>query len=189
MADQERNVSSGHEHYNADELEKIRDEQRDQLKQRLEHEVTPAAEHEVESARHEALEKAVSSEREKRMEKTEKDPTHEHRPLNKREKNVSFDTTMREARSQMPAASRVFSSIIHNPAVEKISDVAGGTIARPNAILSGSVFAFLFTLVIYLTARYYGYPLSGTETIAAFLLGWIVGLIIDYLRLIVFGKK
>ena len=65
----------------------------------------------------------------------------------------------------------------------------GGTIARPNAILSGSVSAFLLTLAVYLVARFNGYPLSGAETIASFIFGWLLGLIYDYLRILLLGKK
>jgi hypothetical protein len=96
---------------------------------------------------------------------------------------------MREVRSHMSAPSRAFSKVIHNPAVEKTSDALGNTVARPNAILSGSLFAFLFTLAVYLIARYSGYPLSGTETIASFILGWVLGLIYDYVRLLVLGRS
>jgi len=44
-------------------------------------------------------------------------------------------------------------------------------------------------LIIYLFARHYGYPLSGSETIAAFILGWVMGLLFDYLRVMITGKK
>jgi hypothetical protein len=95
---------------------------------------------------------------------------------------------MGEIRAHMSAPDRVFSSIIHNKTVEKVSDAVGSTIARPNAILSGSVFAFIFTLVIYLVANHNGYALSGSETIASFALGWLIGLIFDYVRVLIIGK-
>ena len=89
----------------------------------------------------------------------------------------------------MSAPGRAFSSFIHNKTVEKVSESVGNTVARPNAILSGAVFAFLFTLVIYLVARHNGYPISGSETIASFALGWILGLLFDYIRVLVLGKN
>ena len=71
---------------------------------------------------------------------------------------------MTEIQSEMSPASRTFSKVIHNPAVEKSSEVIGNTVARPNAILSGSAAAFILTAGIYLVAKHFGYSLSGTET-------------------------
>lgn len=145
----------------------------------------------VETARHEALEHAKAAEHEAvRHEKSgDRSPAERRGPASKRERAASFDATMKEVRAQMSGPSRTFSSIIHNPTVEKVSDAIGGTIARPNAIASGAIVAFIFTLAIYLVARFNGYPLSGAETIAAFALGWAVGLIYDYVRILISGKR
>jgi hypothetical protein len=91
--------------------------------------------------------------------------------------------------AELPLASRAFSKVIHNPAIEKTSEVVGSTIARPNAILSGALFAFLITLLIYVVARANGYPLSGSETIAGFILGWVIGMLYDFFRVMITGKK
>ena len=96
---------------------------------------------------------------------------------------------MKEVRSQMSAPSRTFSKVIHNKTVEKVSDGVGATIARPNAILSGAIFAFVLTLGVYLLAKNLGYPLSGFETIAAFILGWMLGIAYDFLKVMITGRK
>ena len=115
---------------------------------------------------------------------------------NKTEKEASSEASqeqlkkaMTEIQSEMSPASRTFSKVIHNPAVEKSSEVIGNTVARPNAILSGSAAAFILTAGIYLVAKHFGYSLSGTETIATFVLGWVIGLIYDYIRVLIFGKS
>lgn len=108
---------------------------------------------------------------------------------NSKERASAYNAVMEEVRSHMSPASRTFSKVIHAPAVEKTSDVVGGTIARPNAILAGGVSAFLISLIVYLVARYYGYPLSGTEAIAAFGFGWVLGVVFDFLRLMITGKR
>lgn len=61
--------------------------------------------------------------------------------------------------------------------------------ARPNAILAGSVVAFFAVLGVYLLAKNLGYVLSGFETIAAFVIGWIIGILYDYFRTMITGKK
>ena len=96
---------------------------------------------------------------------------------------------MKEAQAHMSPAGRTFSKLIHTKSIEKASETIGSTVARPNAILTGAVTAFVFSLLLYLIANYNGYPLSGSETIATFIVGWAIGLLFDYIRIMVTGKK
>lgn len=190
MANQEKD-NFGHESFDATSLEKAGTKQQEALKERIEqasdnHEQT--RETAAESARAEALETATSGEKPKNAEK-QAASTPEHHRITKKDKDRSFNETMQEVRSQMSPANRAFSKVIHQPAVERISEAVGNTVARPNAILSGSLFAFLFTAAFYLVARFNGYPLSGSETIASFIIGWCVGLIFDYVKVLFVGKK
>jgi len=56
-------------------------------------------------------------------------------------------------------------------------------------MLYGSFFAFLLTLIVYVLAKNLGYTLSGFETIAAFIFGWVFGIIVDYLKILFTGKN
>jgi hypothetical protein len=107
----------------------------------------------------------------------------------RKEKTVAYKNKIAEVQTQMSASERTFSKVIHAPIVENVSETLGNTIARPNAILAGSVTAFILVLVVFLTAKYFGYPLSGFETIAAFVLGWILGLLYDFLKTMITGQK
>lgn len=102
--------------------------------------------------------------------------------ITKLEKKSEYDKTMKSMRTQLPKASQTFSKVIHQPGVEKASEVAGATVARPNAILAGSFTAFIAVLGVYLLAGYNGFRLSGFETIAAFAVGWAAGVVLDLLR-------
>lgn len=188
----EKDKFNNHEHaFDTERLKDLGAERHKELAQERErHSVESEGRQNAEQARHEALEHASKTEKEAKQEKTvEKSPAERRGPASKREREASFNTTMKEVRTQMSGPSRTFSTVIHNPTVERVSEVVGSTVARPNAILSGALFAFLFTLGIYLIARFNGYPLSGTETIASFALGWVIGLIFDYFRLLLLGKK
>ncbi|MFZ1257965.1 MAG: hypothetical protein WAQ25_00665 [Candidatus Saccharimonas sp.] len=187
----ERDTFNKHEQgFNKEQLGEVAAERHKELAAERERSAEKSPEQNAEKARHEALEHASKVEKEKREDgMREKAPAERRGPATKHEREASYNATMKEVRSQMSRPSQVFSTIIHNPVVEKVSDAVGSTIARPNAILSGSVAAFVVTLVIYLVARYYGYPLSGAETIASFALGWALGLIYDYFRLLALGKK
>lgn len=94
----------------------------------------------------------------------------------------SFGATMKTVEDHLTTPQRIFSKVIHNPVIERVSDVASTTIARPNAILSGSIGALLLTGTLYLMARYYGFSLSGSETILTFLAGWLLGLVFDIIK-------
>jgi len=145
----------------------------------------------AEEAKIEALKTAISSE--KKAEEAEKANSSSSRtlrgPIGKKQSDESFKKTMNETRQTMSPSDRAFSKIIHNKAIEKTSEVLGNSIARPDAILSGAFAAFILTLTIYIIAKNIGYQLSGFETIAAFIIGWIIGIIYDYLRIIITGKK
>jgi hypothetical protein len=145
----------------------------------------------AERAREAALETAISVESGSKEKGKKSEPTSSKRrgPISKKQKEASFKRQMKDIQAVQPPISRAFSKVIHNKVVEKTSDVVGSTVARPNAILAGAVTAFLLTLVIYVTAKIIGYQLSGFETIAAFIIGWVIGIVYDYLRVIITGKK
>jgi hypothetical protein len=190
MANEKDNFGNHERGFDKENLRDIAAERQKELANERERQAGEKSPENLEDARHEAIEQASKGEKERKNKESKETTSAERRgPASKRERDASFNVTMGEVRSQMSAPSRAFSKVIHNPAVEKASDAVGGTIARPNASLSGSVTAFLFTLVIYLVARYYGYPLSGAETIASFALGWVIGMLIDYFRLIISGKR
>ena len=192
MSQQEKD-NFGHEVFNAEELQESNREHQERLKEGVENKTETRSHEDLENARKEAYNEAGRAEKEQHAETVSERPQspaeRRNGPISKREKDLSFQTTMKETYSQMSAPSRSFSKIIHNPVIEKMSDTVGSTIARPNAILSGSVFAFIFTLAVYLIARLNGYPLTGSETIASFVIGWIIGIIYDFLKTMVTGKK
>jgi len=144
-------------------------------------------------ARHEALKEAVSVERgsaEKKGKETSSSPAkRRHGVVSKKEREASYKHHMKQLQSELTPSQRAFSKFIHNPVVEKTSDAVGATIARPNAILSGAVVAFFLVLGVYVISKFYGYTLSGFETIGAFIAGWVLGLLYDFFKVMITGKK
>lgn len=108
--------------------------------------------------------------------------------VTKQQKEHAYKQTMNHIQTEMSPLGRGFSKIIHNTLIEKTSDTVGSTIARPNSILLGSVFAFLGVLAVYLYAKHTGFALTGFETIAAFIAGWLLGLLVDFVRVLA-GKR
>lgn len=174
----------------SDTHDQLAQEQSERLRAHYEQigEKSPERETTGETAKHEALEAAISHEKPASEERDTASPAVRRGSI-KSERAASYKRTMAHIQSEMSAPSRAFSKVIHNKAVEKTSEVAGATIARPNAILAGSIFAFIFTLATYLIAKHYGYQLSGFETIGSFVLGWVVGLLFDFFRVMITGKR
>lgn len=109
-------------------------------------------------------------------------------PLTKKQLNGSFTSQMNHAREHMSPASRAFSRFIHAKPIEVLSDFTASTIARPNALLMGSIVAFLTVTILYFVANHFGFRLSGFETIGAFVIGWIIGIVYDYVS-VAFRKR
>lgn len=192
MANQEQ-LHHGPERERIDqkELDRLSAERRGEIHEKLKEQGEKSRES-IDEARREALERAHAHETERATQEHERSASPAERrrgPISKKEQDASFNITMKEVRSEMSAPSRLFSKVIHNKVVEKTSEVVGNTAARPNAILSGAIFAFILTFGIYIVAKNLGYPLSGFETIGAFALGWVVGLIFDFIKTMVTGRK
>lgn len=176
------------------ELESSARERQDAIREMVERKAERGGEKNRESSIDKSRERAQELAKE-----TEKSYNHEHTAVEKVERvpDVSskasrakaYDSIMLGVQEHLPARSRAFSKVIHNPVVERTSEVAGQTIARPNAVLGGSMMAFVVVLAVFLVARHYGYPLSGSETMVAFALGWVLGIIFDYLRVMITGRR
>lgn len=145
----------------------------------------------AEKARTEAHKEALMS-KEAGTERTEKESTSSPRSIHKitdLEKRQAYKQTMKRVQSELSLPARTFSKIIHAPFIEKSSEIIGSSLARPNAILAGSFTALVMVSIIYVVARTYGYRLSGFETIATFVLGWIIGIVFDYVKVMATGKR
>lgn len=187
---QERNKFSPEKEFNPEALAEAAHERREQLREDIEKKAEQSREN-LEDVKREALEKATSIEEETAATKERQPSPAERRngPITKAEREASYKATMNEIQTHMSPASRTFSKVIHNKTVEKVSEVAGNTVARPNAMLAGAVCAFLLTLGVYVVAKNTGYLLSGFETIGAFVLGWIIGVAYDFVKTMVTGQR
>ena len=177
---------------NAEILEQAGLEKRAELEKKLENNAEKSGEQNPDDARHE-IEKIVAERNAKEeQEKRETDSAEklEQKPITKHDIDAKYKDTMKNMQSQLTAPSRAFSKVIHNPVVEKTSEVIGNTVARPNLVIAAAIGA-IASAVVYIVANKYGYELSGFETIGLFILGWAIGAIIEYIRvgLINNGKR
>lgn len=100
-----------------------------------------------------------------------------------KEKSVAYRQTLRKVRNSLPTSKeRVFSALIHQPAVERFSDVAAKTIFRPSLTLGISLGALIGGGGIYLLARRTGFAISGSEFLLFGLGGGALGLLLELIK-------
>jgi len=90
-----------------------------------------------------------------------------------------YADTMRSVQKRLTPVSRSFSKVIHAPLVEKTSEVLENTVARPSVTLGATLTALCVGSIFYLTAYHYGYMLSGSELLFSFIVGALIGIVIE----------
>ncbi len=98
----------------------------------------------------------------------------------KEDKEYGFKATMHTVRKNMSAPEKQFSKFIHRPVIEKASEVAGSTVARPSGIAGASIAAFIGLLSLYGVAKFVGFTLSGSEMPLLLLCGFALGILAEW---------
>jgi len=162
-----------HEHANH-ELEQTRREKLEELSHRAE--LTPDdAEHRAEAAREVINRREPAPEEPKPAAETR---AHAPRPLHL-DYRLNYAHTVAAMQRHLTPVSRSFSKFIHAPAVEKTSEVLERTVARPSVVAGATWTALIVGSVFYFTARHYGYMLSGSELLFSFVVGAVIGIVIE----------
>ena len=106
--------------------------------------------------------------------------------------NVSrkaYTDALKSIRRQLPWYHRLMSTVTHAPVLSQISAFFALFAARPRPLTYGAIAAAAGTALIYATAKYYGYTLSGSESIIFFGIGWTIGMITDYATFLFYGSS
>ncbi|MDQ3093560.1 MAG: hypothetical protein M3Q70_00040 [bacterium] len=116
------------------------------------------------------------------------DQPHSHH-ITKDIKKVTFQRSMVRVRKRLSTPNKVLSSVVHQPAVERVSEAAGRTIARPSGVLGGGLFAFIGTLLLLYVTRKYGYEFNYLVFFMLFVGGFMIGAILELLLFSVKSSK
>lgn len=154
------------------ELEDLAQKRLDELKDSREHGHEDDPQKRVEAAR-EKLDRAE-------VKKEEPAPAAEkggHEPtiIQRLTPALNYLHTMETLQRQLPAASRAFSRVIHQPVVERASEIMERTVMRPSVTAGATTAAIIMGGVFYVAARTYGFKLSGSEILFALLIGGLTG--------------
>jgi len=130
---------------------------------------------------------AVSGKDKVKGETSEKKPG---RPayINRDVKNQAYQNTLKDVRKQLRPTQKFASKVIHNPAVEAVSELSSKTVARPSALLGSGVFALITTTAVVIASRYYGFRYNFFVLVISLGIGFGLGLIVE-LILRVFRRK
>lgn len=160
------------------------------------HEIHPSPElaHEQDHKKHESAHNKHEVSHEKRQElaveaaheairgqetlsKVAETKTHQphHDVASKQVKKLTYQRTLKRTQNRLRLPDRTLSRFIHQPAIEKVSELASKTIARPSGLLGGSILAFLGTLSVLLLSRKYGYEFNYLVFFMMFVGGFAVG--------------
>lgn len=107
--------------------------------------------------------------------------SHEESPLlvTRELKQMSWDRTMVRVRKQLSAPNRVLSKVIHQPAVNAVSEVGAKTVARPSGLLFGGICAFVGSSFFLYFAKHYGFRYNYLMFALFFVGGFFLGLVLE----------
>lgn len=94
-------------------------------------------------------------------------------------KEHALNITNKRVQKQLSKPERAFSKLIHQPAVEAVSDAVGATVARPSGLLAGGLMSVIFSLAIFYISRHYGYEYNFMVGLAGLAIGFLTGFIIE----------
>lgn len=155
-----------------EQLEKVGEK----LREAAEKEASKERSQEIKKA-HETAEKEAISGKEKAPSGSENKKAHE--PVSPHHKKMTYKATMRRVEGKLPAYQRTFSKVINNDTVDKVSNVASKTVARPSGLMGGGILAFLVLLIVTFYASRYGWEVSGSEFVVFVIVGWALGLMVE----------
>jgi hypothetical protein len=101
--------------------------------------------------------------------------------VNRELKDMAFKRSLNTARRHMSAPARVMSKVIHAPVIEKASEVAGSTVARPSGLLGGGILSLIGTSILLWITKHYGYEYNYLVFFMLFVSGFAIGMIIELL--------
>jgi hypothetical protein len=97
----------------------------------------------------------------------------------KKSRAQELDKELNTIRKQLPKSEQVLSRVVHTKSIQTVSNAAEKTVARPQALLWGGLFAVISSAALYMTAKYIGFEYNYLVSILCFVGGYAVGLIVE----------
>lgn len=94
-------------------------------------------------------------------------------------KSLALNRTLSRVRRQLSSPNRLLSKVIHQPAVQSISEATAKTVARPTGLLTGSLVALVGSSLALYLARHYGFSYNYLLIFVLFIGGYVAGFVVD----------
>lgn len=104
-------------------------------------------------------------------------------------KDMAYQRAITRVRRQLSPGARSFSKVIHQPAVDALSEATAKTIGRPSGILGGGILAFVGTTAYYYIARHYGYEYNFGIFLLLLAAGFAIGWIAEFFLRTMHGRR
>src|SRR5690606_31159771 len=99
--------------------------------------------------------------------------------MTKAAKKQAYKKTLSHARRHLSKPEKTLSKVIHQPAIEKVSEIGENTVARSSGLLSGGLFSFAGSLFFLYMAKHYGFAYNFFTFILFLGGGFVVGLFVE----------
>lgn len=96
-------------------------------------------------------------------------------------KTATKNRQLQQVRRQLPARDKALSTVIHQPIVQVVSEVAASTISRPSGLLGGGIVAFIGSAAYLYFSRHIGVPYNYFVFSVLFVGGFVIGLILEFI--------
>jgi hypothetical protein len=100
--------------------------------------------------------------------------------IDKTVKTLKFKQTLKQIRAQLPASQRVLSKVVHQPMVQKASELSAKTVTRPSGLLGGGLFAFVGSALYFYLAKHVGFEYNYLLFTLLFIGGFLVGVVLEF---------
>jgi hypothetical protein len=127
---------------------------------------------------HEAMQSNATKEQ---LRVEEQQPVHHHY-VTKKIKSAQYQETLKHVRHSLPKNQRRFSTFVHQPAIEQVSELGAKTIARPTGIIGGALFALIGGTIILWVGKHIGFEVPNSIFAILFIVGFMAGIVIEILK-------
>ncbi len=104
-------------------------------------------------------------------------------------KNDAYRKTLRHVQGNLNVPERVISKVVHQPAIEAVSNALSKSVARPSAFLGGSFMALVGSAILLYMARQYGFTYNYAVLFMLFIGGFLLGLLLELLMRVLVRRR
>lgn len=101
-------------------------------------------------------------------------------------KGETYSRTLNRIQQKLSRPERTMSKIMHNKAVEKVSDGMAKTAARPSGILGGGIFSLIGSVILLYMTKKYGFEYNFFMFFVFLGVGFMLGVVVE---LVIFSIK